>query len=55
MFFGLITQARLAARMLYASNSSTIASPSRVRQRDKLDGSMGGLVCKYVSPEKIFQ
>jgi hypothetical protein len=46
MLAGLITLARLAASMLCTSNSSTPASRSRLRQRDRLEGSMGGLVSK---------
>ncbi|SAI68166.1 Uncharacterised protein [Bordetella ansorpii] len=36
----------LAAATVAASNSSTPASPRRVRQRVKLDASIGGSVCK---------
>src|SRR4051812_6413072 len=46
---GLITLARLAASMLCASSSSMPTSPRRLRQRDRLEGSIGGSVCKCVS------
>ncbi|PPB81382.1 hypothetical protein B0O95_1215 [Mycetohabitans endofungorum] len=44
----LTTWARLAASSVLASNSLTPASRSRLRQRVRLDGSIGGLVCMYV-------
>lgn len=50
-----MTWARLAASIVSASSSSTPASPSRLRQRVKLDGSIGGFVCKYVSPVNTCQ
>src|SRR5690606_260569 len=46
---------RLAAATVAASNSSTPASPKRLRQRVRLDGSIGGSVCKYVSPVNTCQ
>ncbi|AOJ72813.1 hypothetical protein WS83_24670 [Burkholderia sp. MSMB2042] len=46
----LMTWTRLAASIVSASSSSTPASPNRLRQRVRLDGSIGGLVCKYSSP-----
>src|SRR5690606_32373183 len=46
---------RLAAATVAASNSSTPASPKRLRKRVRLDGSIGGSVCKYVSPVNTCQ
>ena len=51
----LITPVRFATSILCASISSTPAAPKRLRQRDRLDGSIGGSVCKCVSPVKIYQ
>jgi hypothetical protein len=42
--------ARLAASSASASNSSTLASRSRLHQRVRFDGSIGGLVYMYVLP-----
>ena len=51
----LMTFARFAASIVSASSSSTPASPSRLRQRVRLDRSTGGFVCKYVSPVNTCQ
>src|SRR5690606_36100592 len=41
--------------MVTASSSSMPSSPRRWRQRVRLDGSIGGSICKYVSPVKTCQ
>lgn len=52
---GVITLLRLATSMLCANDSSTPSSPCGVRQCDRLDGSIGGAVCKYILPVKTCQ
>lgn len=48
-----MTSLRLAASIVSANSSSTPASPSRLRQRVRLDGSIGAWVWRYGSPVKI--
>ena len=51
----LITLAPRAASMLNASSVSTPSSPMRFLQRVRLLGSIGGSVCRQVSPQKYCQ
>jgi len=51
----LIKPAARAASMVTASKTSTPSSPMRLRQRLRLEGSMGNSVCRYVSPQKYCQ